>query len=81
MRTKHEELRSSQINKSWNHSYPHAYLVPSQNIVIKVEKVHDNHYVAHFPDGAEKVNKKTVSGWTCQGRWIETATVAQLVLQ
>jgi hypothetical protein len=54
---------------------------PVRNIVIKVEKVHDNHYVAHFPDGAERVNKKTVSGWTCQGRWIETAAIAQPVLQ
>jgi hypothetical protein len=81
MRTNQEQIRSTIANKSWNHSHPHAYFVPAINMVIKVEKVHDNHYVAHYPEGAEKVNKKTVSGWTCQGRWIETAAVAQPVLQ
>lgn len=77
METIFEAKKKSLNNKSRNNSLPHAYLVPAMNIIVKVEKVHDNHYVAHLPDGVEKINKKTLSGWKCQGRWIETAKVLQ----
>ena len=47
------------------------YFVPELNLEIKVEKVSTKVYVAHFPDGAERVRLVDMNEakWENRGRW------------
>ena len=48
-----------------------AYFVPEINQVIKVEKAFYKTYVAHYPNGLERINFSEMkeNGWECKGRW------------
>ncbi len=50
-----------------------AYFVPVLNLIIKVEKVNLHRYVAHFPDGAERVRIEDMrkDKWERIGPWKE----------
>lgn len=51
------------------------YFIPDTGQEIKVERVFNKTYVAHFPDGAERISLRDMNeaNWKCLGKWKETA--------
>lgn len=50
---------------------PQKYFIPDRGIEVKVEKINMTRYVAHFPEGAERVGKTDVFKWEHRGQWSE----------
>jgi hypothetical protein len=50
---------------------PQRYFVPEINAEVKVERVTEKRYVAHLPDGLERVMLHDMKEWENRGEWNE----------